>query len=99
MKQKIQIIISTAAASLLAFSVLAQDTSNPQMDQPDHSRQRMAQPSADQLNCAVKASDLIGMSVNDYLNEKLGKVENLAVDVESGRIVQVIISTGGFLGI
>jgi sporulation protein YlmC with PRC-barrel domain len=98
MKRKMQSIITTAAASLLAFSALAQDTTNQKMGQPDYSRQRMIQPSPDQLNGAAKASDLIGMTVNNYQNEKLGKVENLAVDVESGRIVQVIISTGGFLG-
>ena len=38
------------------------------------------------------------MEVKNYQNEKLGKVDELAVDVESGRIVQVILSTGGFLG-
>ena len=54
---------------------------------------------ADRLNDAAKASDLIGMTVKNYQDEKLGKVEDLAVDVESGRIVQVILSTGGFIGI
>jgi sporulation protein YlmC with PRC-barrel domain len=39
------------------------------------------------------------MEVQNLQNEKLGKVDDLAVDVESGRIVQVILSTGGFLGI
>ncbi len=56
-------------------------------------------PRADRLNGAAKASDLIGMAVKNYQDEKLGKVEDLAVDVESGRIVQVILSTGGFIGI
>lgn len=46
-----------------------------------------------------KASDLIGMEIKNYQNEKLGKLEDLAVDVEAGRIVHVILSTGGFLGI
>jgi len=54
---------------------------------------------ADRLNDAAKASDIIGMTVKNYQNEKLGKIDDLAVDVESGRIVQVILSTGGFLGI
>jgi sporulation protein YlmC with PRC-barrel domain len=39
------------------------------------------------------------MEVKNYQDEKLGKVEDLALDVESGRIVQVILSTGGFIGI
>lgn len=46
-----------------------------------------------------KASGVIGMRVENYQHEKLGKVDDLAVDLESGRIAQVIVSTGGFLGI
>ena len=99
MKQKLQMIISASAASLLALSALAQDKSNPKPDQPDPARQRAAHARADRLNGAAKASDLIGMSVKNYQDEKLGKVEDLAVDVESGRLVQVILSTGGFIGI
>ena len=100
MKRKLQIIISTSAASVLALSALAQDSPNPKTDGPDYKRDRMphAQRPA-RLNDAAKASDLIGMTVNNNQNEKLGKVEDLAVDVESGRVVQVILSTGGFLGI
>jgi sporulation protein YlmC with PRC-barrel domain len=99
MKRKLQIIISASAASVLAFSALAQDTSNPKTNRPDYTRQRMAHSRADRLNGAAKASDVIGMTVKNYQDEKLGKVEDLAVDVESGRIVQVILSTGGFIGI
>src|SRR5579859_6901629 len=100
MKRKLQIIISASAASVLALSALAQDSPKPKIDGPDYTRNRMphAQRPA-RLNDAAKASDLIGMTVNNNQNEKLGKVEDLAVDVESGRIVQVILSTGGFLGI
>jgi hyperosmotically inducible periplasmic protein len=99
MKQKLQIIISASAASVLAISALAQDALNPKTERPDYTRDRMAHPRADRLNGAAKSSDLIGMTVNNYQNEKLGKVDDLAVDVESGRIVQVILSTGGFIGI
>ena len=100
MKRKF--IISASAASLLAFSALAQDTPNlkADRDRPEYTRARA--PGAEEinrLNGAAKASDLIGMKVNNYQDEKLGKVEDLAVDVESGRIVQVIISTGGFIGL
>ena len=100
MKRKLQIIISASAASLLACSALAQDTSSPKTDRPEYTRDRLPQArSPDRLNDAAKGSDVIGMTVKNYQNEKLGKVEDLAVDVESGRIVQVVLSTGGFLGI
>jgi sporulation protein YlmC with PRC-barrel domain len=46
-----------------------------------------------------KASKVIGMAVKNLQDEKLGKVDNLMVDIASGRIVQVIISSGGFLGL
>ncbi len=53
----------------------------------------------DRLGPVEKASDVIGTEVRNYQNEKLGKVDELAVDLESGRIVNVIVSTGGFLGV
>src|SRR5664279_3943864 len=95
MKRKLQIITSASAASLLALTALAQDTSNSK----DYAPNRMSHvqhPAC--LKDTAKASDLVGMSVKNNQDEKLGKVEDLAVDVESGRIVQVIISTGGFMG-
>jgi sporulation protein YlmC with PRC-barrel domain len=98
MKRKLQIITSASAASLLAFSALAQKTLNPQTAEITSSRQHLTQARSERLNGAAKATDIIGMTVKNYQNEKLGKVEDLAVDVESGRIVQVILSTGGFLG-
>ena len=100
MNRKFQIIASTTAASVLALSALAQDTTAPKTEKAEYSRDGVRQMRrADRLNGAAKASDIIGMTVNNYQNEKLGKVEDLAIDVESGRIVQVILSTGGFLGI
>ena len=100
MKPNLRIFIGASAASLLPFSAVAQDTTKPKPDRPDYSQHETAQERrADQLNGAAKASDLIGTAVHNYQGEKLGKVEDLAVDVESGRVVQVILSTGGFLGV
>ena len=99
MKRKLQIITSASAASLLAFSALAQETLGPRTAETGSTRQPMTQARSERLNGAAKATDIIGMTVNNYQNERLGNVKDLAVDVESGRIVQVILSTGGFLGI
>ena len=100
MKRKLQIIISASAASVLALSALAQNTPKPKTDRPDYTRDRTPQERrSDRLNDAAKASDIIGMAVKNYQDEKLGKVEDLAVDVESGRVVEVIVSTGGFIGL
>ena len=45
------------------------------------------------------ASHLLGMTVKTAQNERVGKVEDFFVDLTSGRIVGVILSSGGFLGI
>ena len=45
------------------------------------------------------ASRLIGSTVRTEQNEKVGKVEDLFVDLGTGRVVGVILSSGGFLGI
>ena len=94
MKRKLQIITSVSAASLLAFSALAQETLYPGTAETASPRQPPSQARSERLNGAARATDIIGMTVNNNQNERLGKVEDLAVDVESGRIVQVILSTG-----
>lgn len=99
MKQKLKIIFTTSAASVLAFAALAQYPSDSKTKRSDYNQPNLNQPRADRLNGAAKASDIIGMTVKNYQDEKLGKVNDLAVDVESGRVVQVILSTGGIIGI
>ncbi|MBL9166663.1 MAG: PRC-barrel domain-containing protein [Verrucomicrobiales bacterium] len=86
--------------SILTLTGFAQDTPSSRTDTTNFNRDRTPDTRrADQLHGAVKASEVMGMAINNYQNKKLGKVEELAIDVESGRIVQVILSTGGFLGI
>ncbi len=45
-----------------------------------------------------RASKLMGVTTRNTQNEKLGKVENFAVDLPAGRVVEVILASGGFLG-
>jgi hyperosmotically inducible protein len=100
MKQKLKIIVGAAAVSVLALTVLAQPAPpSSKSERAEYQRQPLTQPRADRLNGAAKASDLIGSTVKNYQDEKIGKVEDLGVDVESGRIIQVILSTGGFIGL
>lgn len=51
------------------------------------------------MNGAAKASELIGMDVRNHQDEKLATVDDLGVDLESGRVVQDILSYGGFIGV
>ena len=46
-----------------------------------------------------KANKIIGMEVADPQEHKLGKVKDLAIDMQAGRIAEVIIGTGGFVGL
>jgi hyperosmotically inducible protein len=50
------------------------------------------------LGYVQKASKLMGTSVNNLQDEKVGNVKNFIVDLSCGRIVAVIISSGGYLG-
>ncbi|HEX3799922.1 MAG TPA: PRC-barrel domain-containing protein [Verrucomicrobiae bacterium] len=47
----------------------------------------------------VSGRKVIGSTVYDSQNEKVGKVENFVIDLQSGRIVEVVLESGGFLGI
>jgi hypothetical protein len=62
------------------------------------SRESQSMIPVSRLSQVQKASKLIGTPVKNLQDEKLGKVENILVDLPSGRIVAVIVSSGGFLG-
>lgn len=98
-RKRHSILLISAAASVLLSSAFAQSGENPQRDRPETSRHRAAHARADRLHGAAKASDVLGMTVKNHQKETLGAVEEIAVDVESGRIVQIILSTGGFIGV
>jgi len=48
---------------------------------------------------AARASQILGHEVVDNDGHKIGKVRELALDLQNGHIAAVIIGTGGFLGI
>jgi sporulation protein YlmC with PRC-barrel domain len=54
---------------------------------------------ASRLGHVQQASKLMDMSVQNLQKEKLGDVENVLLDLRSGRIVAIIIASGGILGI
>ena len=60
--------------------------------------QSMAQPSGPTaLNHLEKVDAIIGMTVTDLQNQRIGRVEELAIDWQAGRIAEVLVDTGGFL--
>lgn len=46
----------------------------------------------------LKATDVIGKKVENPTNENLGKIEEIVVDPDSGRVIYSVLSFGGFLG-
>jgi hyperosmotically inducible protein len=96
MKRHLAITLGACAVSALAVLAFAQA---PPVLRAPPKNEWAPRTQAHRLNGAARATDLIGMTVKNYQDEKLGTVEELAVDVESGRIVQVIVSIGGFVGI
>jgi sporulation protein YlmC with PRC-barrel domain len=48
---------------------------------------------------AYRASELIGMRVYNTADEELGRIEDLVMDVQDGRVRYAALSFGGFLGI
>lgn len=50
-------------------------------------------------NHIQRASKVVGMTVKNKKDEKIGSVENLMIDLNNKKVVAVVISSGGFLGI
>lgn len=46
-----------------------------------------------------KATEVIGYTVKNSKSEELGKIEELVIDPQDGRIIYAVLSFGGFLGI
>lgn len=47
---------------------------------------------------SLSASTIIGDAVENAAGEHLGKIEELMIDVDDGRIAYAVLSFGGFLG-
>src|ERR1700674_4824957 len=102
MKRYCKLVTRAAVASCVVFTTLAQDnnrTTQP-IDQKDTAgAQFNTSTRTGRLGPSEKANKVIGMEVKNSQNEKLGKVDDLAIDLGSGRIVAAVISIGGFLGL
>jgi hyperosmotically inducible protein len=85
MKRHLPLILSAVSVLTLAASAEDKPASQPVP--------------AERLNGAARSSSIIGMTVKNPQDETLGKVTDFVLDVASGRIVAVIVATGGFLGI
>lgn len=51
------------------------------------------------MHTVLSASTLINDEVKNHAGENLGKIEDMMLDVENGRISYAVLSFGGFLGL
>lgn len=53
---------------------------------------------AEEYRRVLSASTLIGDTIENQTGEKLGKLEEIMLDLHSGKIAYAVLSFGGFLG-
>src|SRR5687768_14599116 len=96
MNTRIGFLITVVATPLIALPAIAADK-DVKTDVNRNSPKTSQTSSAlkERLGTVTKASEVIGMEIQNAQNEKVGKVEELAVDLQPGRIVYVIISADG----
>ena len=51
-----------------------------------------------QVRNIYRSSNVCGAAVKGVSNEDIGKIEEIAIDLESGKIAYAVLSVGGFLG-
>ncbi len=81
--------------AFFALTLLSSAEDNPATHPvlPDHQG-----PQKEKLKGAIRAGTLMGMKVKNPLDETLGQVADIVLDVESGRIVSIIVATNGLIG-
>ncbi len=92
-KRKLSGIMIAALCGTLQAIAQPATSENPS---PERDRLREGQYRLGKLE---KADKIIGMEIKDARDEKLGAVKDLAIDLQNGRIVEVIVGTGGLLGV
>ena len=93
MKRTLRILLSASTATVMEFSALAQNTLPDKTEFQTVESHRVPTVHPNRLSDVVKARDLIGRKVLSLQDEKLGSVENVMVDLASGRVLAVIISS------
>ena len=99
-------LVVSLVVSLGSYGILAQENRDPaQRDRNDPVRTdkdvlRTGSNIDPDTNAPVfRAKTLIGYKVKNRSGEDLGKIEELAIDPETGQIAYAVLSFGGFLGL
>jgi len=99
MNPRLLFLTRSAALSALALPICAADQQSDAVVRTPAYGEHARSAHLERLGKIMKASELLGMEVQNHQNEKLGKIEELGVEVPSGRIVFVVLASGGILGV
>lgn len=72
----------------------------PQMEQPEQqNRPAMQRREAQTQQNVIRADRLIGQTIRDRQNDRAGRIDDLALDLQEGRIAYAVVTRGGVWGI
>lgn len=89
MKKTKLILVSTLLASGLVSGYSEENDNTSIFRTTNHNEQKIS-------NLALPASHLIGEKVVNYKGENLGKVKEIMINPNTGKVAYVVVSYGGF---
>ena len=93
MKRDLIIILLAMVGLFLGMNGFAQEKKGPEIGKTG------SKPGEVQRINAFMVEKIIGSKVINVKGETLGKIEDLVVDIDTGRILYAVLDSGGFLGI
>lgn len=93
MKKHLIIILLVIVGLFLGMNGFTQEKKGPEIGETG------SKPAEGQRINAFMVEKIIGSKVINVKGETLGKIEDLVVDIDTGRIVYAVLDSGGFLGI
>ncbi len=90
--------LALGASGLLTISAIGQTPGDPPTRDPGAGRLKVREEAA-AAGPMQRASLIIGTAIEDSSGTKIGKIQDFAVDLKSGRVIETVISVGGVLGV
>ncbi len=90
--------LTVVALALSAAPIFAQDGA-PARRRADNDRVNAAKVDSKTTGETVRASQLIGMNIQNEQGKSLGEINDLVLDANSGKIRYAAVTYGGFLGV
>jgi sporulation protein YlmC with PRC-barrel domain len=92
------VIYGAIAAMGLAAATARADDRDKATSRDSSTYNRSSTMNDKRINDPERENKLIGKTVLSSDNQKLGKIENIIVDLESGRVLYAVVGSGGILG-